>query len=131
MAYPKLQIDYRTHPQLAENIWQAQMAKHPKVLEYNGPDIVTRRETRHAAMHYDQGGSAFEIPRILSRDEYPFACTKQGGGSSWVGHIPARENSSQGGLIAAFLRRYNITAGKGMLSKFEVEVINHPRGRVP
>ena len=130
MAYPKLQINYLTHSQLADNIWHAQMAGHPRVLTYAGPDVVTRCETRHAAMHFSHGRTEFEIPHILSRDEYPFACTLEGGRSSWVGHIPGRENSAQGGLIAAFLARHNIKAGGGMLSKFEVEVINHPKGNV-
>src|SRR6266852_2445521 len=130
MAYPKLQINYLTHSQLADNIWHAQMAAHPRVLTYAGPDIVLRRETRHAALHFNHGGSLFEIPHVLSRDEYPFACTLEGGSSSWVGHIPGRENSAQGGLIAAFLVRHNVRAGRGILSKFEVEVINHPKGAV-
>jgi hypothetical protein len=62
MAYPKLQINYLTHSQLADNIWHAQMAAHPRVLTYAGPDIVLRRETRHAALHFNHGGSLFEIP---------------------------------------------------------------------
>lgn len=130
MAVPKLQIDYRRYAQLADNIWHAQMAGHPRVLTYSGPDIATRAEARRAAMHFIHGDSRYEIPRILSRDEYPFACTLEGGGSAWVGHIPGRENSAQGGLIAAFLVRHNIVAGRGPASRFEVEVINHPRGPV-
>jgi hypothetical protein len=106
------------------------MDGHPKVLTYNGPDIVVRKATRKAALHYFYDGQLYEIPRILSRDEYPFACTVEGGGSSWVGHIPAVENSAQGGLIAAFLRRWGIVANKGEHSKFEVSVENHPSGHV-
>ncbi|MDR3493462.1 MAG: NucA/NucB deoxyribonuclease domain-containing protein [Ancalomicrobiaceae bacterium] len=128
MAIPILVFDYNTHQQLADNIWHAQMAGHPQVLTYNGPDVVTRRQTRRDAMHYDDGQDSGEIPRILSRDEYPFACTVEGGKASWVGHIPGRENSSQGGLIAAFLRQNNVTATQN--STFLVRVINHPRGRV-
>jgi len=129
MAYPELVIDWRTHPRLADNIWQAQMAGWPRVLTYNGPDLVLRRAQRRGAMHYQHSGTDYEIPRILSRDEYPFACTHEGGGG-WVGHIPARENSAQGGLIAAFLRRHLIMAGRGEQSRFVVTVINHPRGPV-
>ena len=128
--YPKFQIDYQSYAQLADNVWQAQMAGHPRVLTYSGPDLAIRADTRRDAMHFLHGGSRYEIPRVLSRDEYPFACTLEGGGSSWVGHIPGRENSAQGGLIAAFLVRHNIVAGRGEASKFEVEVINHPYGPV-
>jgi hypothetical protein len=126
MAHPVLEIDWRTYRQLADNVWHAQMARHPKVLTYNGPDMTLRRENRAAAMHYENAGERFEIPHILSRDEYPFACTLEGG-SGWVGHIPAAQNSAQGGLIAGFLRRHGITRGM----RFEVRVINHPRGAVP
>ena len=125
MVYPQLIMDWRTHPHLAENILHAQRAGWPRVLTYNGPDLVLRRAQRYAAMHYQHGGVTHEIPRVLSRDEYPFACTVEGG-SGWVGHIPGRENSAQGGLIAAFLRRHQIVAGEGERSKFEVKVINHP-----
>src|SRR5262249_50656767 len=76
-------------------------------------------------MHFDDGPYVGEIPHILSRDEYPFACTREGGGASFVGHIPGSENSAQGGLIAAFLRRNGITSGM----RFVVRVINHPRGK--
>jgi hypothetical protein len=130
MIYPELRIDWRTHPRLADNIWHAQMAGHPAVLTYSGPDLSVRRAQRQAAMHFEYEGGAGEIPRILSRDEYPFACTIEGGRGSWVGHIPGPENSAQGGLIAALLRRHQIVAGRGERSKFRVTVVNHPRGSV-
>jgi hypothetical protein len=69
------------------------MAGHPKVLTYNGPDLAIRRSQRNAAMHYEYQGETFEIPHILSRDEYPFACTEEGG-PVWIGHIPAAQNSA-------------------------------------
>jgi hypothetical protein len=74
-------------PQLADNIWNAQMAGAPKILTYSGPDVTLRRATRRGAMHFQHGGAQHEIPHILSRDEYPFACSLEGGHSSWVGHI--------------------------------------------
>lgn len=87
-------------------------------------------------MHFELDGLRQEILHILSRDEYPFACTLEGGRASWVGHIPGRQNSSQGGLIAGFLRTNGIqpyTSGKPVdaeKAKFEVLVIHHPRGPV-
>ena len=129
MAYPELKIDWRQHAQLADNIWHAQMAGWPRILTYNGPDLLLRRKNRQAAMHYELDGNVGEIPRILSRDEYPFACTVEGG-RVWVGHIPGRENSAQGGLISAFLKKNQIMPNRGEKSKFIVTVINHPRGVV-
>jgi hypothetical protein len=130
MAYPKLVFDYDKHLELADNIWHAQMAGHPRVLTYNGPDLTVRRQTRREAMHFEVDDESYEIPRILSRDEYPFACTVEGGGGAWVGHIPGGQNSAQGGLIAAFLLRNSILPGQGLRSKFEVEVVHHPNGPV-
>ena len=130
MGYPVLEFNFLDNRELADNIWHAQMAGHPKVLTYNGPDLTVRRSTRRDAMHFTIDADRYEIPRILSRDEYPFACTMEGGASSWVGHIPGRQNSSQGGLIAGFLRRHAIKPGLGELSKFEVRVVTHPAGPV-
>jgi len=97
MSFPELVIDYFMHRDLADNIWHAQMAGHPQVLTCSGPDLLLRRTTRSDAMRYEDGEARGEIPRIQSRDEYPFACTIEGGGSSWVGHIPGHQNSAQGG----------------------------------
>jgi hypothetical protein len=128
--HPTLEFDYDRHPRLADNIWHAQMAGHPKVLTYSGSRIELRKATRRQAMHFEDAGSIYEIPRILSRDEYPFACTLEGGRASWVGHIEARENSAQGGLIAAFIFHHPLVAASGPAARFLVRVINHPRGRV-
>jgi hypothetical protein len=70
-------------------------ARHPRVLTYNGPYLG--RQNRKAALHFDLDGIRQEVMHILSRDEYPFACTVEGGRASWVGHIPPGQNSAQGG----------------------------------
>lgn len=128
--YPVLEFNYNRHPLLADNIWHAQMAGHPKVLTYSGPRIELRRATRHDAMQFENSAQMYEIPHILSRDEYPFACTLEGGRSSWVGHIPPRENSAQGGLIAAFIFKKSLSGRCGEAARFIVQVVNHPRGPV-
>jgi hypothetical protein len=51
MTLPVLVFDYQTHPDLADNIWNAQMANHPTELTYSGPDLTVRRQTRKDAMH--------------------------------------------------------------------------------
>jgi hypothetical protein len=130
MAYPVLEIDWNQYPNLADNIWQAQTMGHPVVLTYVGPDPEASKANRRDAMHYERDGAEYRIPRVLSRDEYPFACTLEGGGASWVGHIPARENSAQGGLISALLRKHGVRPGDGKRLRFVVKVIHHPSGPV-
>ena len=126
MIFPVLRFDFRLHPRLTDNVWQAQMAGCPKILTYNGIDPLARRDARRNAMRFDHDGARYEIPHIESRDEYPFACAVEGGARSWVGHVPPAENSAQGGLISAFLRQNGFVRG----ARFRVEPINHPQGRV-
>ena len=135
MSYPVFEIDWNQYRDLAENIWHAQMAGHPAVLTYNGPYLG--RQNRKEALHFELDGIRQEILHLLSRDEYPFACTVEGGKASWVGHIPASQNSAQGGLIATFLRRNGIVpcntglATNNSRSKFEVRVTNYRPVVVP
>ncbi|MBK7850410.1 MAG: hypothetical protein IPJ66_04505 [Bacteroidetes bacterium] len=124
--YPVLEINYLQYPDLADNIWHAQMSEHPQILTYAGSDPGRRKE----AMTIVDGNTTSQVPRILSRDEYPFACTLEGGRSTAIGHIPARQNSSQGGLISSFIRQNGISPNCGELSKFIVKVTNHPKGEV-
>ena len=119
--YPIFEINYNKYPGLAENIWHAQMAGHPRVLTYGSNKKINRK----GAMHYEVEYLRYEIPQFESRDEYPFACTAEGGVSSWVGHIKPGENSAQGGLIAAFLWKHQILPNNGEQSKFEVRVTNY------
>jgi hypothetical protein len=134
VAYPILDIDWNRNRALADNIWHAQMACCPILLTYCGPALGV--QNRKDARHFDLDGIRQEILHILSRDEYPFACTLEGGGASWVGHIPPGENSSQGGLIASFIRANGIQpcgaegTNNAEKSKFIVRVINHPNGPV-
>lgn len=77
------------------------MAGHPDILTHGGNSNLNRA----AALR--------DVPNVpgLSRDEYPFASSIEGGAGSWVGHIPAKQQQAQGGLIADFLRRFNILPG--------------------
>ena len=108
-ALPELIFDYNRYPELADNVWQAQRS--------GFPDVLTRGIPQSRAWL-----DAQRIPHTLSRDEYPFASTDEGGPESWVGHIPASQNSSQGGLITQFYGNNNIQLG----DQFKVVVINHP-----
>lgn len=136
MPYPVLIIDYndKAIAEMADNIWHAQMACCPIILTYCGPALG--KANRKDAMRFEVDNLRQEILHILSRDEYPFACTLEGGASSWVGHIPGRQNSAQGGLIASFLKREGIVPCSSShdanveRAKFEVRVISHPNGPV-
>jgi hypothetical protein len=53
------------------------------------------------------------VPNIagLSRDEYPFASSQEGGQGSWVGHVEPAQQSAQGALMSNFFRADGIVAG--------------------
>lgn len=125
-AHPILDFDWSDEGirQVAENIWQAQMAGWPKVLTYDlQADAVLRRQGRSLKRRGALETPGEEVPRLLSRDEYPFACTREHAGSVWVGHVPPAQNSRQGGMLAEFLRRHAATDG----FRFEVRVVNRPK----
>ena len=136
--YPVLIFDWKDLPNIADNIWQAQMAGWERILTYRGPlPQPMSRGIRKQTMTYEVAGQGYKIPKFAianARDEYPFACTVEGAAEDghrkpWVGHVPPYENFVQGGMISAFIQRNNITA-TGPNRKFEVRVINHPRGPV-
>lgn len=110
---PEFVVDYAEHPELAANMWHALQAKYPPELTYAGDKVFAALNRANATRN---------VPRLLSRDEYPFASTLEGGSSTWVGHIPASQNSAQGGLLGAFYKRYGLRAG----DRFTVSVVNHP-----
>jgi hypothetical protein len=69
---------------------------------------------------------AFMAGTETDRDEYPFACTLEGGAASRIAHVPAGENRSAGALMLAFFNKHNMTRG----SYFRVRVASHKRGEV-
>jgi hypothetical protein len=109
-SLPEMVYDYNKHPELADNIWNAQQAGHPKILTHGGDSSVNRA----AALN--------DIPKILSRDEYPFASSIEGGEGSWIGHVPVSQQNSQGAIIKNFIKSNNIKPG----DQYKVRVINHP-----
>ncbi len=100
-ALPELEISAARNPQLAENIQNALNAGHPDVLTHGGDAVANR------------AASLRDVPNIpgLTRDEYPFASSMEGGGGAWVGHIQGLQNSSGGGILARFLQTNNILPG--------------------
>ena len=138
MDIPVLTISYQTHPNIADNIFDAQMDGAPKVLTYDGTNPVLRR----AAMRFndiDSSGFVYsgKVPIVrpspafldgakTDRDEYPFACTLEGGSASRIAHVPAGENRSAGALMLAFFNRHGMVRA----SYFRVRVVDHARGVV-
>lgn len=106
---PVLEISSSKYPELADNITNAQAAGHPDILTWGGDQAANRAAATDG------------VPNIpgLSRDEYPFASTMEGGAGAWVGHIPASQNSAQGALIANFIRGNGILPGM----QFRVAVV--------
>jgi Deoxyribonuclease NucA/NucB len=140
---PVLIFDWKELPNIADNIWNAQMAGWERILTYRGPlPKAESRGIRRQTMAYEVKAKGevnprgYRIPTTVDeeRDEYPFACTVEGAARSgdrkpWVGHVPSIENHTQGGMLGAFIQKHNITAA-GPNRRFEVRVINHPRGPV-
>lgn len=106
---PQLEISASKYRDLTENILHAQKAGHPQVLTAGG-DIAANR------------AAALEgVPKIsgLTRDEYPFASSMEGGKGAWVGHIPGSQQNAQGALIKNLTKANKITPGM----KYKVVVV--------
>jgi RHS repeat-associated protein len=96
---PELRISASKYPELAENILNAQRAGHPDVLTHGGEAVIDAN--RNAALHQPYRDFVPNLGPHLSRDEYPFASSLEGGAGSWVGHVPVQQQQAQGGLIRA------------------------------
>jgi len=119
MVYNWLDVSIR---EIADNIWHAQMAGWPRVLTY-----VYRPKPEKQAIRRE---SLRLVPRIQSRDEYPFASTLENEGSVWIGHASVAQQDAQRDLMNRFYRAHEAYR-KGTTLTFEVRVIHHPLGEVP
>ncbi|MGJ1495468.1 NucA/NucB deoxyribonuclease domain-containing protein [Sphingobacterium siyangense] len=63
----------------------------PTVLHYDRDKDEQDRRRKEVFKDYGWG-------RGLSRDEYPYASTKEGGEGALVAYVPKRENSIQAGI---------------------------------
>ena len=102
-SLPELQISASKYPELAENIANAQKAGHPDILTHGGNSAANRAASLESVPNIKKG--------VLSRDEYPFASSIEGGKGSWVGHVPVSQQNAQGALIKNFLKKNNIKHG--------------------
>lgn len=76
-------------------------AEYGKVEYYDGPDSLPRIKSKESC----------------SVDEFPYACTSEGGIDSVIAMVPKKEQSSQGGKLSSFIQKHNLTKG----DKFQVE----------
>lgn len=81
--------------------------------QLNRVDAATRDANRRAALR----GQA-PAPAGQSLDEYPFACSAQGGCGSFVSPVPVSEQSYQGGVLSRFFQNYNVKPGDSFNVKF-------------
>jgi hypothetical protein len=83
----------------------AALATHPwwLMLEYNGAGspVTLRNRARIAGTYAWMRTTA---PLGYQLDEFPYACTVQGGYGAMASMVPAWENALQGGLLGAFTR---------------------------
>ena len=98
---PEVRFSAGRYPELAENISHAQRAGHPSVLTHAGNSAANR------------AASLDGVPNIrpLSRDEYPFASSLEGGAGSWIGHVPVSQQNAQGAILKNFFKQNNIQPG--------------------
>lgn len=85
------------NPDATKHIEDAQASGHPKELTLERTGAPQRR-TESLRGHKTQKG--------MDRDEYPPACTKQGGTGASVRHIPSSDNRSAGASLGGQLRGY-------------------------
>jgi hypothetical protein len=61
----------------------------------------------------------------LTADEYPFACTKENAGSTFLTNAPIDEQRIQGGQLSAFLTANHAFTKTDGYFYFEVKVVNY------
>jgi RHS repeat-associated protein len=114
-ALPTVTFDYNRAPELVENMYHAMRAGYAPggILTYAGGRL---RSASKLALQ------EVRVYKALSQswDEFPFASTLEAGLSSWVGRVPAWQQSYQGATLGNFYRQ--LKAG----DRFRVLLTNLP-----
>ena len=105
---PTVQFSRSRAPNIAANIDEAVEAGAPVTL--TRATAAERNANRRAALQGQQAAPAGQ-----SLDEYPFACTAQGGSGACVRAVPIAEQSYQGGVLSAAFRHQRIEVGDEFL----------------
>ena len=88
-----------------------------------GAEWLAKDIAENGQLHVPTIRNADPALNLPSRDEYPFACTKEHRGKVWVGHVPPEQNSRQGNMINQFLKNHDARDGFA----FAVKVVNFPK----
>jgi hypothetical protein len=97
-------VSRRDEPGLARNFDEAVANGAPTRL--NRVSAAARDANRRAALRGQE-----PAPAGMSLDEYPFACSAQGGAGACVSAVPVAEQSYQGGVLSTFFQKYRISLG--------------------
>ncbi|HEV3425605.1 MAG TPA: NucA/NucB deoxyribonuclease domain-containing protein [Paraburkholderia sp.] len=123
-SLPVLRVDYKRMPTIAAGIWHAQMAGWDRILTYDYVLNTQERKASRGAKRAQIGKDGFQRCG-LTADEYPFACTKENLGSTFLTNAPSNEQAIQGGELSGFLGRNGAYSKTDGYFYFEVLVINY------
>jgi RHS repeat-associated protein len=102
-------------PQTFKHIQDAFNNGAPSLLTYNGGGVASDENRDMNGGVYSVGKSKGIYPCFPGYwiDEYPFACTEEGGASSWlsVRCVPANEQRMQGWMLSGTIRANNLRPG--------------------
>ena len=125
-SLPTLLVDYKKMPKIAEGIWHAQMAGWERILTYDHVQTSREKESQRRAKRKENLGAGFQRCG-LTMDEYPFACTKENAGSTFLTNAPSNEQAIQGGQLNAFLKSNGAYTKTDGYFYFEVKLENYTR----
>ncbi|MCX7102916.1 MAG: NucA/NucB deoxyribonuclease domain-containing protein [Methylobacter sp.] len=123
-SLPILIVDFKLIPKIAEGIWHAQKAQWDAILTYDYVLNTQERINQRRVKRQQIGKDGFQRCG-LTADEYPFACTKENTGSTFLTNAPRHEQSIQGGQLNAFFQKYGAYTTLDSPFYFEVKVINY------
>lgn len=123
-SLPVLVVDHKVMPRIAEGIWHAQKAGWERILTYDLVETANEKKVLRRAKRTENIRSGFQRCG-LTMDEYPFACTKENAGSTFLTNAPRDEQTTQGVQLNSFLKRNGAYSKIDGYFYFEVKVVNY------
>ena len=123
-SLPTLLVDHKDMPKIAEGIWHAQMAGWERILTYDHVETPGEKRRQRSAKRRENFRAGFQRCG-LTMDEYPFACTKENAGSTFLTNAPQEEQTTQGRQLNDFLRDNGAYTKHDGYFYFEVKVVNY------